>query len=120
MKRKKTPRYRLINRYSKSSRQYGKERARRKKTFELLGEGFTLQQIAEMLGVCEKTVSRDLKRTRRFHTGQVNRMIRLIEAERDAEYTKRYESLSPYTETTLPAIYNNLAMAARDLSKANW
>lgn len=30
------------------------------------------------------------------------------------------QSLSPYAETTLPAIYNILAMAARDLTKANW
>lgn len=33
---------------------------------------------------------------------------------------KPLESLSLHTETTLPAIYNILAMAARDLAKANW
>jgi len=33
---------------------------------------------------------------------------------------KPLESLSPNTETTLPAIYNILAMATRDLTKANW
>jgi hypothetical protein len=33
---------------------------------------------------------------------------------------KPLESLSPHMETTLPAIYNILAMAARDLTKAKW
>jgi hypothetical protein len=33
---------------------------------------------------------------------------------------KPLESLSPHTATTLPAVYNILAMAARDLTKANW
>jgi hypothetical protein len=33
---------------------------------------------------------------------------------------KPLETLSPHTAKTLPAIYNILAMAARDLTKANW
>jgi len=33
---------------------------------------------------------------------------------------KRLETLSPLATTTLPSIYNILAMAARDLTKANW
>ncbi|MDH5733883.1 MAG: hypothetical protein OEY88_08905 [Candidatus Bathyarchaeota archaeon] len=43
--------------------------------------------------MCVKTVSRDIKRAQRYHTGQFNKMIRQVRAERDAEYIKRYEGL---------------------------
>jgi hypothetical protein len=33
---------------------------------------------------------------------------------------KSLDALSPFKDTTLPAIYNILAMAARDLTKARW
>jgi len=94
LKRKREPSYRRVNRYFKSTSQYWKERNRRKKAYHLFSEGFTHHQIAAKLGVCAKTVSRDLKRTRRYHTGRFNKMIRQIEAERDPEYIKRYEKLS--------------------------
>ena len=62
LKERKGPQYRKINRYYKSKSQYWKERNRRKKAWELSGQGYNYTQIAEKLGVSEKTVQRDLKK----------------------------------------------------------
>lgn len=47
-------------------------------------------------------------------------MVREITAWEKAVYPNRLNALSPSKATTLPAIYNILAMAARNLSKAKW
>ena len=61
--------------------------------YELYSQGLTQQQIAEQLGVCSKTVAKDLRRTQAYHKGQFTKMLRTVQAERDAEYTKRCETL---------------------------
>ena len=94
LKRKKTPQYRRIDKYYKSTQQYWKERNRRKMAYELYAQGLTQQQIAEKLGVCSKTVATDLRRTRAYHKGQLVKMLRTIQAERDAEYLDTYNHLS--------------------------
>ncbi len=62
--------------------------------YELYTQGLTQQQIAERLGVCSKTVAKDLRRTRACHKGQFVKMVRTIQAERDADYLQTYEHLS--------------------------
>lgn len=93
-KRKKTPDYRIINTYSKSTNQYWKERNRRKQAWLLSSEGYTYTQIAKKLGVSEKTVQRDIKKVRRYYIGQLNRSWRIMEEERQAEWAKKVEGLS--------------------------
>jgi len=54
--------YRQMFQYSKSIREYKKERERRKTVFQLYSQGYTQKQIAEQIGVSPKTVYRDLKK----------------------------------------------------------
>jgi transcriptional antiterminator len=60
-KQSKRPKYRVINKYVKSKKKYWRERNRRKKVWELSGK-LTYTQIAEKLGISEKTVQRDMKK----------------------------------------------------------
>jgi transcriptional regulator with XRE-family HTH domain len=54
--------YRKKAKYTKSIYQYKRERARRKQVWQLWNEGFSQKQIAEKLGVSEKTVGRDWRK----------------------------------------------------------
>jgi DNA-binding CsgD family transcriptional regulator len=58
----KMAKYRQMHQYSKSIREYKKERERRQKVFQLYSQGYTQKQIAEQIGVSPKTVYRDLKK----------------------------------------------------------
>jgi len=58
----KTAKYRQMHQYTKSIREYKKERERRQKVFQLYSRGYTQKQIAERISVSPKTVYRDLKK----------------------------------------------------------
>lgn len=90
----KEPVYRRMNVYIKSIKQYWKERNRRKKAWQLSSEGYTYKQIAEKLGVREKTVQRDMKKVRRYHIGQLNKSWRIMQEEQMAAWEKKLEGLS--------------------------
>jgi len=95
LKRKRTPKYRRINRYFKTIKQYNNERDRRKKTLLLwLIEFRSQKEIADKLGVSVSTVKRDQKKLRRYVTGQNNRAIRLMREERHRVFEQAMEGLS--------------------------
>ena len=81
VKKRNVPQYRLIRTYSKSTKQYWKERKRRKKARELSAQGFTYEQIAQELGVSLSTVKRDMKKLRSYILGQFRREMRLFHEE---------------------------------------
>lgn len=87
----KGPSYRKINTYFKSTKQYWKERNRRKKVRQLSKEHYTYKQIAEKLGISVKTVQRDMKKIRRYVIGQINRYFRLLEEERHRKLNRELE-----------------------------
>jgi DNA-binding CsgD family transcriptional regulator len=95
LKRRKTPDYRRINSYYKSTKQYWKERNRRKQVKELRYVHFLNQEeIAAKLGISVSTVKRDLKKVERFIRGQLNRATRLMREEWQRDYEKTIDGLS--------------------------
>lgn len=93
-KRKKTPNYRIIDKYSKSKKQYWKERNRRKLACQLSSEGYTYTQIAKKLGVSEKTVQRDIKKVSRYYMGQFNKACRIMQQEKMRKWQEQLNGLS--------------------------
>jgi predicted transcriptional regulator len=81
-KERKGPEYRRINSYYKSKKQYWKERNRRKKAWELSGQGLTYKQIAEKLDVSEKTVQRDIRKIRPYYNRLSKKYFRELEQQR--------------------------------------
>jgi len=95
LKRKKTPSYRRINSYFKSTKQYWRERNRRKQVKELRYVEFLSQkEIAAKLGISVSTVKRDLKKVERSVRGQLNRAKRLMQEEWRIDYEKAIEGLN--------------------------
>lgn len=88
-----TPEYRRINTYTKSIEQYWKERNRRKKAWQLSGE-YTYKQIADKLGVSERTIQRDMNKLRRYYIGQYNKKRRAILDEQKKRVSAQLEGLS--------------------------
>ena len=94
LKAKRTPEYRRINCYFKSTEKYKRERSRRKKILHLwLVEFRSQKEIADKLGVSVSTVKRDQKKLKRYVTGQNNRAIRLMRDERHRAYEQAMEGL---------------------------
>jgi len=62
--------YRRIWKYYKSVGEYKAEKQRRRRVLELHGQGLTVRQIGEKLGVSESTVKRDLQNWRCYVKGQ--------------------------------------------------
>ena len=84
-----------INRYFKSTKQYWKERNRRKQVKELRYVQFLSQEeIAAKLGINVSTVKRDLKKVERFVRGNLNRAKRLMDEKWHRDYEKAIEGLS--------------------------
>lgn len=95
VKRRKGPSYRKINTYFKSTKQYQKERNRRKKVLHLwLVEFRSQKEIADKLGVSVSTVKRDQRKLRRYVRGQNNRAIRIMKEERHRAFEQAIEGLS--------------------------
>jgi DNA-binding CsgD family transcriptional regulator len=91
LKKQKGPEYRKINRYFKSKSQYWNERNRRKKCWELSGQGFTYKQIAEKLGVSEKTVQRDIKKIQPYYSRLSRNYFSRLEQERVDEFNAKLD-----------------------------
>jgi len=87
-KRALGPRYRIVNKYVKSTKQYWKERNRRKRAWQLSGEGLTYEQIAEKLGVSEKTVQRDIKKIKPYYHRLSRKYLRELERERQSKLSE--------------------------------
>jgi transcriptional antiterminator len=81
------PDYRRIKRYYKTSLQYWKERNRRKQILCLLEKEFLSQrQIAERLGVSERTVKRDIAKIRPYQERKFRHQSRLLQKENDEKF----------------------------------
>ena len=91
LKEQKGPKHRVICKYLKSKNQYWKERYRRKKCWELSGQGLTYEQIAEKLGVGEKTVQRDLKKIRPYYLRLSRNYFSKLEQERIKDFNAKLE-----------------------------
>jgi DNA-binding CsgD family transcriptional regulator len=113
LKRNRTPDYRRIHVYSKSSKQYWKERGRRKQILELLNEGLSFGEIAKRLGVNQKTVHRDMQKLERYVKGQISRKAYLLEQEQ----RKQLEESSGLSLAERYKALSNLMFRARKLSK---
>lgn len=94
IKRKKGPQYRQMGAYTKSIKQYKKERSRRKRVRQLAAAGFTYPQIAVKLGVSEKTVYRDVKKLRPYILGQMCKQWRLWDEQRQHEFSEKMDGLT--------------------------
>jgi hypothetical protein len=81
-KQPKRPKYRVINKYVKSKKKYWRERNRRKKVWELSGK-LTYKQIAEKLGISEKTVQRDMKKISPYYIRLSSKYLRELKQERN-------------------------------------
>ncbi len=101
VKKRYVPRYRRIRTYCKSTKQYWKERNRRKKARKLSAQGFTYEQIGEKLGVSLSTVKRDMKKLRPYILGQFRREMRLFDEQRQREFNEQMEGLSLWQQFAL-------------------
>ena len=90
----KEPKYRVIERYVKSKEQYWKERNRRKKAWLMSGQGLTYKQIAEKLGVSEKTILRDIKKIRPYYYRLSRAYFRKLDEQRQNELREKLEGTS--------------------------
>ena len=78
--------YRRIGKYYKSVARHKAEKQRRRRVLELHGQGLTILQIAEKLGVSESTVKRDLQKWRRYVKGRRKAVDRKIEQPEGGEF----------------------------------
>lgn len=84
---KKGPDYRKMHVYTKSLKQYKKERKRRGQVRQLLHDGCTQKQAAQKLGISEKTVRRDWAKLKPYEAGLWNSKIRQL----NDDYRQRFE-----------------------------
>ncbi len=91
LKQRKGQQYRKINTYYKSKNQYWREMNRRKMAWELSGQGSNYKQIAEKLGVSEKTVQRDIKKIRPYYFRLSCNYFSKLEQERIEEFNAKLE-----------------------------
>jgi DNA-binding CsgD family transcriptional regulator len=117
LKRKSTPEYRRINRYFKATKQYWKERNRRKQVLKLSHEGYTLQQIAKKLRVSYRTVRRDMVKLRPYIKGQFNKHMAQLQREYREKLNRELEGLSIKDINKRFVAITNLMFKTRKLSK---
>lgn len=86
MTQKKGPDYRKMHVYTKSLKQYKKERQRRKQVKQLLHDGLTQAQAAQKLGISERTLRRDWAKLKSYELGLWNSKIRQLNEERRQQY----------------------------------
>jgi transposase len=105
------PDYRRIKRYYKTSGQYWKERNRRKQILCLLEEeNLNQRQIAERLGVSERTVKRDVAKIRPYQERKFRHQLRLLQKENDEKFEAELAGKTPIEQLKILA----LKMAERD------
>ena len=98
LKAKEGPFYRRMNAYFKSRKQYKKERQRRKRVRQLSAKGFTYPQIANKLGVSEKTVYRDMKKIWPYILGQFRREWRQFDEEQQRRLNQALDGKPPFQQ----------------------
>lgn len=114
VKRRRTPDYRRINVYAKSPKQYQKERQRRRQILELLSENKSSTiQIAQELGVCTRTVRRDLDKLDRYLKGQITKRKHLL----DEQERQILDILSTYDKLERFKVLTRFLFITRKLSK---
>lgn len=88
----KKPRYRKVRKYYKSSEHYWRERNRRKLVLRLREEEFLSErQIADRLGVSERTVKRDLKKLKPYHERMVRHYMDVLRKQWDEKWEAELE-----------------------------
>ncbi len=118
LKRKKIPEYRRINSYFKGTRQYWKERNRRKQVMELSSKGLTLKQIAKEIGCSYRTVRRDAVKIERYVRGKFNSHMTQLQREARAKLDAEIEALGVSDYDKRFKKLTNLMFKTRKLSQA--
>ena len=85
------PDYRRVHKYYKSSKKYWEERNRRKQVLELSRQGLTGREIAERLGICDRTVKRDMSRIKPYYERLICSYWKRLEQDRKAEVKAQLE-----------------------------
>jgi DNA-binding CsgD family transcriptional regulator len=88
------PEYRRVRRYFKGTKQYWRERSRRKQVFELSEKHLTYKQIAEQLGLSERTVKRDMTKIKPYYMRQIRSYYSRLEEERRGQVEAQLEGKS--------------------------
>lgn len=113
LKHNSSPDYRRIRVYFKSSKQYWKERNRRKQILELSNKSLSFGKIAKRIGVNQKTVYRDMQKLERYMKSQINRKAYLFQQEQ----RRQLEESSGLSIAERYKALSNLMFRARRLSK---
>jgi transposase len=95
VKVKSKPKYRCVGRNFKSSKKYWQERNRRKQVIELLEQNLSVKQIAEKVGVCERTVKRDIAKIKPYYERRVRHLLNQADEKERLELEAEVEGLSP-------------------------
>jgi hypothetical protein len=117
LKRKNTPEYRKIHRYFKGTKQYWKERNRRKKVLQLSRDGFTLKQIAKEIGCSYRTVRRDAVKLSPYLKAEFHRQLEQLKREAKVKLEAELESSSVNDIRKRFEVLTNLMFKSRKLSK---
>jgi hypothetical protein len=91
VKGKSKPDYRRVVVNFKSTKKYWQERNRRKQVVDLFEQNLSIKQVASKLGVCERTVRRDLAKIEPFYERRVSHLLNQLEEAKNLEF----EALSP-------------------------
>lgn len=91
---KKHPKYRRIHTYCKSPKQYWKERDRRKRVLALANKCLTYQEIAEQMGISERTVKRDMHKLRPYRIGVFNKAVLEFRKERQRKLEQQMAGMN--------------------------
>jgi transposase len=83
--------YRRVVVNFKSTKKYWQERSRRKQVVELFEQNLSITQVAAKLGVCERTVRRDLAKIEPFYKRRASHLLNQLEEAKNLEF----EALSP-------------------------
>jgi len=90
------PDHRRIKRYYKTSGQYWKEHNRRKQILCLLEKKkLNQRQIADRLGVSERTVKRDIAKIRPYQERKFRHQSRLLQKENDEKFETELANKTP-------------------------
>jgi transposase len=91
---KSKPGYRRIKKYYKSAGRWRLERERRNQVMQLRDKGLSYVEIAERLGVSERTVKRDMAKIKPYYERQVKSYLRKLQQARIAEVEEELEGKS--------------------------
>ncbi len=86
VKGKSKPDYRRVVVNFKSTKKYWQERKRRKQVVELLEQNLSIKQIATKLGVCERTVKRDIAKTLPYYERRARHLLNQVEEAKRLEF----------------------------------